>query len=109
MLGFTACAWGVATDAEPDLGVLRSFWMKTLFALCAAALGIVANYHGRVRRWIPLTATALQGANWFVTSMCWFKPWLPPIAQVGPSPSPSPTPTPKPKPEPKPEPNPDQP
>ena len=40
VLGFTACAWGVATDAEPDLGVLRSFWMKSLFALAAAALGI---------------------------------------------------------------------
>ena len=39
MLGFTACAWGVATDAEPDLGVLRSLWMKSLFALAAAALG----------------------------------------------------------------------
>ena len=28
LLGLSACAWGVATEAEPDLGVLRSFWMK---------------------------------------------------------------------------------
>jgi len=28
VLGLSACAWGVATEAEPDLGVLRSFWMK---------------------------------------------------------------------------------
>ena len=52
MLGFTACAWGVATDAEPDLGVLRSLWMKSLFALAAAALGKTPTPHSS-----PLTLT----------------------------------------------------
>ena len=62
---------------------------QTLFAVAAFALGAYYSWHddantSRVRRWMPLTCTALQGANWFVTSMCWFKPWLPPIAQIAP-------------------------
>ena len=84
VLGFTACAWGASTGTEPDLGILRSLWMKCFFVVCSATLGILANYNLQVRRWMPLTITSLQGANWFVTSMCWFKPWLPPIAQIAP-------------------------
>ena len=67
VLGLSACAWGVATEAEPDLGVLRSFWMKTLFAVAAFALGAYYSWHddantSRIRRWMPLTCTALQVA-----------------------------------------------
>ena len=84
VIGLIACSYAVQVGAEPDLELLRSFGMRMFFALCSATLGLIAIHRERVRDWITFGVSSLQGAFWFVTSMCWFKPWLPPVAQIAP-------------------------
>ena len=84
VIGLFVCGYAVQIGAEPDLELLRSFGMRAFFALCSATLGVIAIHRERVRDWITFGVSSLQGATWFVTSMCWFKPWLPPVAQIAP-------------------------